>query len=222
MMAESHPPHPPPPPPWAVRVADNLQNVEIRNPSRRGDRSAAVLLPLVGRDEPHLLGIVRSDVGRHGGQFALPGGMYEDGDIDDWHTALRETREEVGLDQSVRNLGYLGEFNTYVSRYRVRVHVGFLETTQDWRPQESEVAAILEIPIAELARQHADLPRVDDVWTLPIEAGFEFDPAPHCRVGTIPPRGRGHLLQGPEGTREMPYIWGLTARILYSFLQRVW
>jgi hypothetical protein len=116
----------------------------------------------------------------------------------------------------------LGEFNTYVSRARVDVHIGYVRQPQVWVPQEDEVAAILEVPLELLARLHKDLPRVDDVWNLPIEAGFEFDPEPFLVAGRHPPRGVGHRLTTHEGVREMPFIWGLTARILYDFLRGVW
>lgn len=222
-------------PAWLDRVARTLEPVEIRQPSRPGDRTAAVLLPLVERfapgraatdageeSTPHLLGMIRTDRGRHGGQFGLPGGRPEDVDTDTWDTALRETREELGLTHDVRRLGCLGEFNTVVSRFRVFVHIAYLPTPQPWIPQPGEAEAALEIPLETLVTGYRTIPAVDDAWKLPIEAGFEMDPTPYRVAGTIPPRGRGHELQTRRGPRSMPYIWGLTARILYTFLQRVW
>jgi len=213
-----------PRPAWAERVARTLAPVQIRNPSRPGDRTASVLLPLVDRDgDAHLLGIVRADRGRHGGQFALPGGSTEPGDATSWDTAVRETCEEIGVARGIERLGALGEFNTFVSRYRVQVHVGYVPAEPPaWRLQEDEVQAVLRIPLARLAGLARDLPRVDDVWHLPIEAGFELDPERFRVAGTVPPRGRGHRLENRRGTFDMPYVWGLTARILYVFLREVW
>jgi len=216
-----------PRPHWIDRLADTLRPVEIRNPSRHGDRIASVLLAILGGTTAgpagaRLLGIVRSDVGRHGGQFALPGGRPEEGDTSLFDTAIREAREEVGLHRPVTPVGTLGEFNTWVSRFRVRVHVGWLPEPDPWVPQDSEVAAVLEVPVADLVALHGRLPRVGDVWHLPIEHGYEFDPEA-CRVaGRVPPRGRGHRLEREGRQREMPYVWGLTARVIYAFLERAW
>jgi 8-oxo-dGTP pyrophosphatase MutT (NUDIX family) len=209
-------------PAYLDRVIEQLERVHTRNPSRPGDRLAAVLLPLLGEGEPAILGILRSPVGLHGGQFGLPGGLLEPGDASPWDCALREAFEEVGLEEPVEFLGTLGEFNTYVSRLRVEVHVGFVPRRQEWVPQEDEVAGILEVPIALLVNLFRHLPRVEDVWDLPIEAGFEFDPEPYLVSGIHPPRGVGHRLTTHDGVREMPFIWGLTARVLYEFLRRVW
>ncbi len=218
-----------PPSGYPERLRETLATLDIRNPSRPGDRMASVMLPILDEDagsgekhEPGLLLIVRTDRGRHGGQVALPGGNPEDGDATLWDVAVRETREEVGLAVEPDLLGTLGEFNTFVSRYRVLVHVAQIASGQKWVPQPDEVDAILRIPVRVLADLYADLPHVDDVWQLPIEAGFELDPSPFLVAGTLRPRGRGHRLETRRGTKEMPYIWGLTARIVYTFLREAW
>lgn len=38
------------------------------------------------------------------GEVSLPGGKREEGDADDVHTALREAKEEIGLDPSLVNV----------------------------------------------------------------------------------------------------------------------
>uniref|UniRef100_A0A8C9A1M0 Nudix hydrolase domain-containing protein n=1 Tax=Prolemur simus TaxID=1328070 RepID=A0A8C9A1M0_PROSS len=62
--------------------------------------SAAVLVPLCSvRGVPALLYTLRSSrlAGRHKGDVSFPGGKCEAADPDVVHTALRETREELGL-----------------------------------------------------------------------------------------------------------------------------
>ncbi|MEE9393976.1 MAG: CoA pyrophosphatase [Planctomycetota bacterium] len=193
-----------------------------RNPARPGDRSAAVLLPIVDRIEPAVVGIWRAQHGIHGGQFCFPGGSVEAGDENAWETAIRETREEIGLEDPVESLSGLGEYNTHVSSFRVDVHVGFVDGNPRWRRQPSEVEAILEIPLSFLQGLHARLPKVEDVWDLPIDAGYDLDPSPFLIDGELPERGAGHRLEAAEGPRDMPFIWGLSARVLYDFLNRAW
>jgi len=203
-------------------VIDRLRAAGTKNPARPGDRRAAVLLPLFDPGEPSFLGILRSPLGLHGGQFALPGGILEPNDASPWECALREAREEIGLAQPVEFLGTLGEFNTYVSRLRVEVQVGYVARPQSWIPQPNEVEGVVVVPLSLVVRLYRDLPQVQDVWDLPIDAGFEFDASPHVVAGIHPPKGQGHRLTTHEGEREMPLIWGLTARILYDFLRLVW
>ncbi|XP_036716970.1 mitochondrial coenzyme A diphosphatase NUDT8 isoform X3 [Balaenoptera ricei] len=62
--------------------------------------AAAVLVPLCSvRGVPALLYTLRSSrlAGRHKGDVSFPGGKCDPADRDVVHTALRETREEVGL-----------------------------------------------------------------------------------------------------------------------------
>lgn len=203
-------------------IARCLQDLEIQNPVRDVAREAAVVLPLLPGNEPSFIGIVRQNHGTHGGQFALPGGMPEASDESAWHTAVREMREEVGLAGEISNLGFLERYDTHVSQTRVSVFVGALTERQDWVPEPEEVQGIFEIPIRVLREIYAELPRVASGWRLPIEAGFEFDAEPYRVAGILPPRGRGHQLRLGSEIQNMPFIWGLTARILYDFIQHVW
>lgn len=209
--------------PSSERLRSRLAGAPIDHPSRSSDHRAAVLLPLILEGEPRILGVWRAAGGAHGGQLGLPGGRIEAGDPDSFAAALRETREEVGLDGPVEWLGRLGEYNTVVSRFRVDVHLARLSRPGPWRLQDQEIAAALEIPLARLLSIHADQPKVGTSWDLPIEVGFEFEPEPYLAGGSIPSRGVGHRRRGADGeVRHMPLIWGLTARILYDFLRLVW
>src|ERR1700744_6511366 len=66
----------------------------------RGGTEAAVLLPLYGwPDEPGLISTERrADLRRHAGEVSFPGGGQDPGDAALEGTALREAREEIGLD----------------------------------------------------------------------------------------------------------------------------
>src|SRR5512138_1389868 len=82
-----------------------------------GFARAAVLVPIVDAVdcvEPELLFIVRkSDLARHPGQIAFPGGRAEPSDRDLAHTALRETHEELGISPDrIEVLGLLDDVPT--------------------------------------------------------------------------------------------------------------
>lgn len=85
---------------------------------------------------------------RHAGQMSFPGGKYEsahDKSLTD--TALRETEEEIGVPRkNIKILGSLHDFPT-ISGYNVSPFVGVISENQQMIKQESEVQAIVTVPI---------------------------------------------------------------------------
>src|SRR3954471_3899236 len=81
-----------------------------------GTRIAAVLLPLVGPEDPELVFTRRTeDLPRHPGEISFPGGMEEPVDDGPRATALREAEEELGIaPASVEVLGTLSPVHTVV------------------------------------------------------------------------------------------------------------
>jgi 8-oxo-dGTP pyrophosphatase MutT (NUDIX family) len=116
-------------------------------------RQAAVLVPLVCMDgEWRLLFIRRSDqVFDHKGQVAFPGGSCEDSDGSVEQTALRETREEIGVEpKDVRVLGQMEKLLTGTG-YRITPVVGIIPWPYPVTLSPDEVAAVFSIPLNWLA-----------------------------------------------------------------------
>ncbi len=138
----------------------------IIDPIARGDasaattgdlRPAAVLVGMVQRPELTVLFTRRTDhLHAHAGQISFPGGGAEQGDESLVATALRETREEIGLDP--RRVEVLGELPVYRtnSGYRVTPVVALVRPPLDLVPDPFEVAEVFEVPLAFLldARNH--------------------------------------------------------------------
>ncbi len=160
--------------------------------------AAAVLMPLFARDgELHVIYIRRSDhVASHRGQVAFPGGRVEEIDATLLDSALREAREEVGLDPAtVDVLGGLPTMHTSASGIIVAPFVGVIPSDAPLRPDPSEVAEIFDVPLSALRD-----PR--------FRGDYEFKPDGRPRGSKFPA-----ILYGGQ------VIWGLTLRITINLLE---
>jgi len=89
--------------------------------------------------------------GVHSGQISLPGGKSEETDESIVYTALREAREEIGIDAGqVQVIGRLTEMYIPPSNFLVTPVVGFLPVRPVFRPDPGEVVRILEATLGEL------------------------------------------------------------------------
>jgi len=145
----------------------------------------------------HLLFIRRTEheEDHHSGQVAFPGGGREPADTDAVATALREAKEEIGLDPGqVVLLGELRPMHT-VSNFLVTPVVGEIPWPLQLTPDPAEVARVFSIPLAWLG-----------------------DPA-NRRILTWPspdhPEARDVIFYD-EFDQEL--LWGVSARITVDFL----
>jgi 8-oxo-dGTP pyrophosphatase MutT (NUDIX family) len=113
--------------------------------------SVLVLLYPADQDINLVLMLRPNYEGVHAGQISLPGGKYEDGDESLIYTALREAKEEIGIDPlRVQLLGQLTEIYIPPSNYLVTPIVGYLVARPIFTPDPCEVAAIIEITLKDL------------------------------------------------------------------------
>lgn len=149
---------------WFARLKQHLH----RFPSRSIEapqlelRQAAVLAPLLWRDEPIAILTRRPmTLRRHPGQIAFPGGGREPADVTLLHTALRETHEELGIAPGqVEVLGMLGAAPT-VTSYWVTPFVGVVPADVQLAPQAAEVEEVLYAPLWRLRREKRSLYEAD-------------------------------------------------------------
>lgn len=113
-------------------------------------RSAAVLLGLVDREEGLNVLLTRrtDDLSHHAGQVSFPGGGVEPEDADAVAAALRETREEIGVESAlIEPVGYLDTFET-ISSYCITPVVAWVDAGYRAVPNPREVAEVFEVPLA--------------------------------------------------------------------------
>ena len=146
------------------------------------NRHACVLVPLVLQNGAlHLLLTKRTDsVEHHKGQISFPGGMVDACDDCATSTALRETKEEIGIPQeSVQILGLLDDIHIPTG-FIVTPIVGFIEHLPELITSKDEVAEILFIPLEKFfdeSLQHTETRELKgktrevyfyDVWKEPV------------------------------------------------------
>ena len=160
--------------------------------SRASRIAAAVLVPLIDRAGGlRVLFTLRTDhLAYHPGQISFPGGRAE-GDESIVETALREAREEIGLEQSQAEiLGTLPGYTT-LSGYHITPVVALIDPAFEPKPDPFEVAEVFEVPLA-----------------------FFLDSANHQRQRSVYEGVERQYYAMPFENR---HIWGATAGMLYDF-----
>ena len=160
-------------------------------------RPAAVLVPIVDHPEPTVLLTQRAQhLPDHAGQVSFPGGKIEKDDKDPCASALREAREEIGLDRSyVEPFGYLDLYMTTLG-YRIVPVIARVKPGFALKLNVSEVDTTFEVPLAFLMDQ-SNVQRHSRDWQ-----GMTR-----------------HYFAITFGDR---YIWGVTAGILRSLYDRIY
>ncbi|CAD5188377.1 unnamed protein product [Musa acuminata subsp. malaccensis] len=115
-------------------------------------KRAAVLVCLFEGDRGEFRVILTkrsSNLSTHSGEVSLPGGKADEGDADDRETALREAKEEIGLDPSLVTI--VAVLEPFLSKHLLRVApvIGILPNKQAFRPaaNTSEVDEIFDVPL---------------------------------------------------------------------------
>ena len=156
-------------------------------------RSAGVLIVLYSVEGALHLPLTRrtDDVEKHKGQISLPGGAQENGEslLD---TALRETREEIGV--SIEPKAVLGALSpVYVppSGFLITPYVAALPHRPVFAPWAGEVAEIIEAPLALLFDATVVRREIRTIRGMEVEVPY-FQIGPHK-------------------------VWGATAMVLSEF-----
>ena len=128
-----------------------IKNRPLLNTINNNASKSAVLVLLYPKNNtPHIVLMVRQDYeGVHSGQVSLPGGRYEKRDKNFTATALRETHEEIGIDETkVEVIGELTDLYIPASNFIVYPVLGYLDHTSVFKIDTAEVKQLLEIPVS--------------------------------------------------------------------------
>lgn len=171
------------------------ETYDLEEIKKSSPRIAAVLIMLYENEEgdiefPVILRHVYNGI--HSNQFSLPGGSFEPEDIDLSFTALRETVEELGVEEDrLEIVKQLTELYIPPSNFLVYPFIGIHHGLPEFTPQEEEVAEIIPLDLEAFLQANPEC----------------FDKTFAECVVEIP----GYKLG------EDAYIWGATAMILSEF-----
>jgi 8-oxo-dGTP pyrophosphatase MutT (NUDIX family) len=157
-------------------------------------RPSAVLVLLYPDESQklHILFTLRTNTIRHAGQISFPGGRSENGE-ELLQTALRETREEIGVDQKeIRIACSLSPYTLHKSESRITPFVGFLLKRPHTNPNPDEVEEIFSCNLDKLMNKHTVKQKK---WSL-LDHEFEV---PYWDIHEVP-------------------LWGATAMMLNELL----
>ena len=176
---------------------------------------SAVLVPLVRREGR--LGVlfeVRSTaLTWQPGDICFPGGRIELDDAGSEAAAVRETREDLSLPDSA--IEVIGPLNSMVSPIGVMIHpyAAFINNFDLIRPNHGEVSEVFVAPLDYLLAVEP-LTAHMEVATRPL-ADFPLNLLPPSYARDWKRRTTYPVLFYQYGGHV---IWGLTARVLYGFL----
>ena len=179
------------------RKAQYKMAPELRLDNRHGyyQNAAVMILLFIRAGSWHTVLMKRPEyAGAHSNQISLPGGKFEESDADLQETAMREIREEIGIDdKQIQILGCLSRLHIPVSGIEVLPLVGFYPDEPDFQPDPSEVTYLIEVPLEDLLN--------------PVNSREKYRTL-MCKLVKVP-----YFKIGEE------QVWGATAMILSEFLE---
>ncbi len=157
-------------------------------------KAGVLLLMYIKKNRIYFPLIRRSEYpGTHSGQISLPGGKSESGDSSLVETALRESKEEIGVvADRIEVLGQLSPLYIPVSNYMVYPSIGIYDKKPVFIIDESEVQEVIEIDLFGLVRVRKS----------------SFTTSIHGIPSKVP----------CFAIEKSPPIWGATAMILSEFI----
>ncbi len=182
---------------FRIEIKDRLKQREISKIDFPELTNAAVMMLIMNKGgEAHVFLTKRTNkVATHKGQMSFPGGKIDDEDKDELGAALRETCEEAGISHG--DIEVLGQFDDFfsVEGFHVCTFIGTIDYPYEYIINKDEIDDYVEVPLSIFHNREYD--RIED---------YHFN---------------GKDIKVYYYSFNGFIIWGLTARILTEFANKV-
>lgn len=134
------------------QMAPYRKNIQVAGVEPKISAVLGLLYPI--QNEYHLVLTKRNEYeGTHSAQVSFPGGKKEEQDEDLIFTAIRETREEIGVEITTQQIiGSLTQVYIPPSNYLVQPILAWTDHQPTFNPDPHEVHYIIELPIQSLLK----------------------------------------------------------------------
>lgn len=174
-------------------AADSRKTDQLKATGRTDHAAVSLIICVEEEKDPELVLIKRTEYpGPHSGQVSFPGGKKDAVDPSLLATAVRETKEEIGIGlDAAECIGRLTPLDIQVSGFRVHPFVFYIDRVLNFTPDPEEVDYTIRFPIGILLDE-----------TLIKTHTFQYGPI---------------CFEAPYFAIQDEIVWGATAMILAEF-----
>jgi 8-oxo-dGTP pyrophosphatase MutT (NUDIX family) len=194
------------------KIRDRLQSMEIAEIHDSRFRESAVLIPIVEQTDSDgykklsfVLTVRSKKLKKHSGEISFPGGKLEKNE-QPIETALRETKEEIGVDPSLIEI--IGRFEPVITMtgFIINPVVGILKS-RSFKPNPDEVQRLLIVPFDFFTS-------TKDIKEHPYYVGEHYLPFLSFDYREF------EIVEGIEKATQFT-IWGATAHMIGRFFDAI-
>jgi len=131
-----------------LEMSSRFRESDFYPPQNQSYKDAAVLIALIPdhQNNDFVIPLIQrpKEKGPHSNQISLPGGSFQENDIDYLNTAIREANEEIGIPvDQIQIIGKLTPLYIPVSKFLVHPYVGYLGKKPEFKIDLNEVETLL-------------------------------------------------------------------------------
>ena len=182
-------------------------------------KKAGVTIPII--EESGTLSIIvekRAQNIAQAGEISFPGGKFEEADANLEETAIRETCEELNIDESnIETIGTIGTIVTRIS-YIIEVFPVYIKNIliKDINYNRDEVEEIFAIPFSYFMCVEPDIYKINHRIDLENREFFELNIPERYKKDWGGAKGEIYVYH-----YQGEVIWGVTAEIIYHFVKQL-
>jgi 8-oxo-dGTP pyrophosphatase MutT (NUDIX family) len=178
-------------------------------------KSYSIMMPIIEKDNKlHVMFEVRpSTLRMDPGEICFPGGGIEKGETAR-EAAMRETQEELGIDKKYIELATGEDLLITQNNRLIHTFCGYIDNKADINPCPAEVEKLFYVPLEKLLNEEPLIGQIS-ISTIPI-GEMPFSELYGREYSWRKGKGKVYFYKYANYV-----IWGITAKILYSYIRKI-